>query len=122
MEDIILHSGKFNNYDGQEMKVTFYTTTDDYDMVDNENDLKFSGTTPVIINYLGDCDDIYAPLKTSSCDINIVSSQILDDLYTPKKNEIKVKVEKRVNVSDRVLVFDSNENIWGFYKKRNNRN
>lgn len=59
-----------------------------------QNDLKFSGVTPVIINYNGSEDDIYAPLKTSSSDINIVSPSILDDLYTARKDDIIVKIEK----------------------------
>lgn len=73
-----------------------------------ENDLKFSGVTPVIINYTGSADDLYAPVKTSSCDVNIVSNHILDDLYTAKKDEIYMKVEKKEPVKQTVIVFDSN--------------
>lgn len=56
--------------------------------------LKFSGESPVVINFNGSADDIYAPVKTSSCDINIVDEHILDDLYTAKKDEIEVVVER----------------------------
>ena len=57
-----------------------------------QNDLKFSGTAPVVINYNGNADDVYAPVRTSNCDINIVSPNILDDLYTARKDEICVKI------------------------------
>lgn len=71
------------------------------------NDLKFSGDLPVVINYNGSTDDIYAPVRTSSCDINIVSSKILDDLYTAKKNDICVRIKK------------GNTTIWEGYKMPN---
>lgn len=72
-----------------------------------QNDLKFSGQNPVTINYNGSAEDIYAPVRTSSCDINIVSAQILDDLYSAKKNEICVRVKK------------GNTTIWEGYKMPN---
>ena len=59
-----------------------------------QNDLKFSGSSPVVINYNGSADDIYAPVGTSSCDINIVSDSILEDLYTAQKDDILVYVRK----------------------------
>ena len=68
-----------------------------------QNDLKFSGVTPVIINYNGSEDDIYAPLRTSSSDINIVSPSILDDLYTARKDDIIVKIEKGTPVRTYVI-------------------
>jgi hypothetical protein len=71
------------------------------------NDLKFSGESPVVINYNGSPDDIYAPVRTSNCDINIVSPNILDDLYTAKKDEICVRVKKGNNI------------IWEGYKMPN---
>ena len=60
------------------------------------NDLKFSGNSPVVINYNGSSDDVFAPVRTSSCDINIVSNQILDDLYTARKDEVCVRIEKNI--------------------------
>lgn len=57
-----------------------------------ENDLKFSGDYPVTINFTGNADDIYAPVRGSSCDINIVHSHILDDLYSARKDEICVRI------------------------------
>lgn len=71
------------------------------------NDLKFSGVSPVVINYNGSPDDIYAPVRTSSCDINIVSPNILDDLYTAKKDDICVRIKK------------GNTTIWEGYKMPN---
>lgn len=71
------------------------------------NDLKFSGVSPVVITYNGSPDDIYAPVRTSSCDINIVSTSILDDLYTAKKDEICVRIKK------------GNDTIWEGYKMPN---
>lgn len=59
-----------------------------------ENDLKFSGVSPVVIDYNGSTDDIYAPVRGSSCDVNIVSQQILDDLYTPVKDDIVVRIKR----------------------------
>ena len=59
-----------------------------------ENDLKFSGSNPVMINLNGSADDIYAPIKTTSCDVNIVSYKILDDLYTPAKNGVVMTVTR----------------------------
>lgn len=71
------------------------------------NDLKFSGVSPVVITYNGSPDDIYAPVRTSSCDINIVSTGILDDLYTAKKDDICVRIKK------------GNTTIWEGYKMPN---
>ena len=58
-----------------------------------ENDLKFAGESPVIINYNGRADDLYAPINTSSCDVTIVDKHILDDLYTASKDDIVMMVE-----------------------------
>lgn len=66
-------------------------------------DLKFTGQSPVVINYNGSAEDIYAPLRTSSCDINIVDEHILDDLYTAKKDEIEVVIEKTSPKKDWVI-------------------
>ena len=85
-----------------------------------ENDLKFSGVTPVVINYNGSEDDIYAPVRSSSCDINIVSDKILDDIYTAQKDNISVRVskitdtgEERVVIDDnKITSFDSNCALW----------
>lgn len=68
-----------------------------------QNDLKFSGVAPVVIDYNGSSDDVFAPVRTSSCDINIVSSQILDDLYTARKDEVCVLIEKKVPEMERVV-------------------
>lgn len=58
------------------------------------NDLNFAGKLPVVINRNGDTRDIYNPIRSSSCDITVVSNKILSDLYTNDKKGIKVKVEK----------------------------
>lgn len=58
------------------------------------NDLTFAGKLPVVINRNGDTRDIYNPIRSSSCDITVVSNKILSDLYTNDKKGIKVKVEK----------------------------
>ena len=71
------------------------------------NDLKFSGESPVVITYNGSENDIYAPVRTSSCDINLVSPSILDDLYTARKDEIGVRVKKDGDI------------IWEGYKMPN---
>lgn len=67
-----------------------------------ENDLKFAGVSPVIINYNGDADDIYAPVRGSSCDVAIVSPHILDDLYSAQKDEVCLRIEKDVPVMETV--------------------
>jgi hypothetical protein len=73
-----------------------------------ENDLIFSGTNPVVINYNGNKDDIYAPVRGSSCDISIVSSEFLDDLYTPYKDRISVKIVKEMDTgSEREIIDDT---------------
>lgn len=58
------------------------------------NDLKFAGNLPVVINRNGDTQDVYNPIRSSSCDITVVSNKILSDLYTNDKKGIKVKIEK----------------------------
>lgn len=58
------------------------------------DDLRFAGKLPVVINRNGDTRDIYSPIRSSSCDITVVSNKILSDLYTNDKKGIKVKVEK----------------------------
>lgn len=71
-----------------------------------ENDLKFAGVSPVIINYNGEAEDIYAPVRGSSCDVAIVSPHILDDLYTAQKDEVCVRIEKDEPVMEEVVTFD----------------
>lgn len=61
------------------------------------NDLTFAGKLPVVINRNGGDGDMFAPIKSSSCDITVVSNKILSDLYTNDKKGIKVKVEKVSN-------------------------
>ena len=68
-----------------------------------ENDLKFSGESPVVINYNGNAEDIYAPVRTSSADINIVTDKILDDMYSARKDEVCVRIEKDGFVSIRTV-------------------
>ena len=70
------------------------------------DDLKFSGVNPVIVNSNGSAEDIYAPISTKSCDISIVSDQILDDLYTPQKDGIWVEISKRIPARERVVYKD----------------
>lgn len=77
-----------------------------------ENDLKFSGSNPVMINLNGSADDIYAPIKTTSCDVNIVSNKILDDLYTPTKNGVVMIVTRQAGE-------DVTETIWEGYMTPN---
>ena len=77
-----------------------------------ENDLKFSGSNPVMINLNGSADDIYAPIKTTSCDVNIVSNKILDDLYTPTKNGVVMIVTRQTGE-------DVTETIWEGYMTPN---
>ena len=59
-----------------------------------ENDLIFTGENPVVLHSYGSSDDIYMPIKCTSCDINIVNKEILDDLYTPYKDDIMVVVRR----------------------------
>lgn len=58
------------------------------------DDLTFAGNLPVVINRNGDTRNVFDPIKSSSCDITIVSNKILTDLYTDDKKGICVKVEK----------------------------
>lgn len=58
------------------------------------DDLRFAGNLPVVINRNGDTQDVYNPIRSSSCDITVVSNKILSDLYTNDKKGIKVKIEK----------------------------
>lgn len=71
-----------------------------------ENDLKFSGVNPVMINLNGSADDIYAPIKTTSCDVNIVSNKILDDLYTPTKNGVVMTVTRQSPKKEYNVIYD----------------
>jgi hypothetical protein len=57
------------------------------------DDLKFSSNSPIMIRRNGEIKNIFAPLKSSSCDISIVSNKILTDLYSTDKKEVKVKIE-----------------------------
>lgn len=58
------------------------------------NDLTFAGKMPVVINKNTSSTDLFEPIRSSSCDITVVSNKILSDLYTSDKLGIKVKVEK----------------------------
>lgn len=58
------------------------------------DDLKFAGKLPVVINRNGGSNEVFAPIRSSSCDITVVSNKVLSDLYTNDKKGIKVKVEK----------------------------
>lgn len=73
-----------------------------------ENDLTFSGVSPVVINYNGSTDDIYAPVRTSSCDVNIVSDKILDDLYTASKDELYMTIKAKRHYVTYEAEFDDN--------------
>lgn len=76
-----------------------------------ENDLKFTGEEPVVINYNGSADDIYAPIRTSSSDINLVHTEILDDLYTAQKDNISVKIEKGTHQTEKVVILDDQGSV-----------
>ena len=76
-----------------------------------ENDLKFTGQNPVMINFNGDTEDIYAPIKTTSCDVDIVSDHILDDLYSANLDEICVKIDKGTHRREWVVVFDDQGSV-----------
>ena len=95
MSEIILHSGAFVDRDDNAYKITFYKT-DDASLEDTTDDLVFSGEIPVVINRNGGVDDIFAPIRSSSADINLVSAELLTDLYTANKDEVKVRIEKQL--------------------------
>lgn len=57
-----------------------------------ENDLKFSGTNPVVITCNGSAENVYQPIVTQSYDITIVANDILDDIYTATKDGIMVAI------------------------------
>lgn len=63
-----------------------------------KNDLIFSGENPVIINRNGDADNIFDSIRTSSCDVNIVSKDLLTDLYTAKKDDVIMEIVVDGNV------------------------
>lgn len=63
------------------------------------DDLKFAGNLPVVIQKNGEVNEPFAPVRSSSCNIGVVSRHLLTDLYSSDKQEIKVKVEK-VNKTD----------------------
>lgn len=98
----ILHSGEFLDYYNNIIRVTFY---DDSNKLNKTADLTFAGKMPVVINRSGDTNEIFAPLKSSNCDITIVSKHILSDLYTTDKKAIKVKVEK-ISKTNTVRLFE----------------
>lgn len=81
-----------------------------------ENDLKFAGQNPVMINYNGDTSDIYAPVSTSYADITLVSDHLMDDLYSANLDEICVRIEKRENDGSEEAEY---ETIWEGYKMPN---
>ena len=76
-----------------------------------ENDLIFTGQNPVMINFNGDTEDIYAPVKTTSCDVDIVSPRMLDDLYSANLDEICVKIEKYAHKTEWVVVYDNKGSV-----------
>lgn len=98
----ILHSGEFLDYSNNIIRVTFY---DDSNKLNKAADLTFAGKLPVVINRNGDTQEIFAPIKSSSCDITIVSKHILSDLYSVDKKAIKVKVEK-ISKTNTVRLFE----------------
>ena len=76
-----------------------------------ENDLIFTGKNPVMISFNGDTEDIYAPVKTTSCDVDIVSPRMLDDLYSANLDEICVKIEKYAHKTEWVVVYDNKGSV-----------
>ena len=48
---------------------------------------------PIIHFKAKSADDVYAPVRSSSCDIEMVAKHILDDLYTARKYEICTTVK-----------------------------
>lgn len=70
------------------------------------DDLKFAGKLPVVIKRNGDTRDVFNPIRSSSCDITVVSNKILSDLYTNDKKGIKVKVEKCDELGETMTLFE----------------
>ena len=67
-----------------------------------------------MININGRADDIYAPIKTTSCDVNIVSNKILDDLYTPAKNGVVMTVIRQTPKKEYRVVYDKIGSVKSF--------
>lgn len=97
----IIHSGQFTDHDGNTIKVSFYGESN----TSVTNDLKFAGKLPVVINRSGGDSDMFAPLRSTSCDICVVSNKILSDLYTNDKKGIEVQVEK-LTADEQIRLFE----------------
>lgn len=76
-----------------------------------ENDLIFTGSSPLVITYNGNVDDVYAPITTTSYDVNMVSKEILDDLYQAGKDTIGIKITEYKPIYDEILKISEKGNI-----------
>ena len=54
--------------------------------------------SPVVINYTGDMDDPLKPIRSSECQINIVTDSFPTEIYTAKVKDTEVKVYKGDNL------------------------
>lgn len=73
-----------------------------------ENDLKFSGQNPVVITWNGSAENVFQPIVTRSCDVTIVSNDILDDLYTSTKDGVQTYISTG----------NSSKSLGYYYKSR----
>ncbi len=84
----MIYYSRFKDLNEHEYRIEIYK--------DTEDSLSPKGLilsdTPVVITYKG--DDIYKPLKQSSCSINVLTDDVLRELYTGKLDEVKLKVLK----------------------------
>lgn len=78
----------------------------------NENNIKieiYKNTTATVqaeelilsadaVSIQYESDNIFQPLKQSAASINILTSKVLDDLYTGKLNDIQIRIYKNNNL------------------------
>ena len=87
---IRLYYGSFLDYDNRTIKVDIYDTeaSSDFNLTEDNStgeEIIFTGSNPVIINHSGEANDLFNPIKKSSCKVGIVTNKLLPNLYTPYK-------------------------------------
>ena len=80
----------FYDIDNNKISVQIYINVEN-DIILNDEELLLS-SDPIQIKYVS--DDIFKPLKLSGCTINVLTNNILTDLYTGELNKVMLKVFK----------------------------
>ena len=96
----MLYKGQFKsleNHNNKLFEVQLITNNDDSE----STELKLSHRSPVIITT--ESEGIFSPIKSRGCTITIITDEVIEDLYSPENQGVKVIV---LNKTDNIIMFE----------------